>query len=145
MSGGCPEVTANMHFPGDERRPAGGSGTQGVPGPTGMDAEDVIAKLEQIRATLAGIAEWANNEWNGNGFHAKILMGLVSQAKVRPEAARAVSDDMVRLLQRLNDFCLSGASTSKVLATKVDKFYIEEIHNNRRSATRRRANGLKVN
>lgn len=114
------------------------------PAPIGTEAQDALDRAEQIRAKLMEIAQWAQDEWSANNFEQKIVAGMVSQGRVRDEAAQAVARNLVQLLRRLNDSCLDGAASAKVFAEKVRTLYIEPIEENRRQ-TPRPAMGLKVN
>lgn len=124
---------------------SGKSGGPGVPEPVGDDAEDVLAKLEQVRSTMVGIAEWAMQEWNTNGFHSKIVAGLATQARMRPDAAQSVARDLIRLLEKINSAALDGATAASLMANKLEVFYIGEIREARSKRNTYRAQGLKVN
>jgi hypothetical protein len=117
--------------------------TAGWPPPIG-DANSAVRIAEEIRQRSAAIAEWAATEWSENNFEAKINFGLVSQVPgMGPEAARAVSRDLIALLQRLLEHATDVAVTAKVFGEHMQHLYIDPIEEALRAPAT--ADALKVN
>jgi hypothetical protein len=122
-----------------------GEGEAVWPAPIGKEFDDATAAFELIREKAMGISQWCLDEHAANNLHAKIQQGLMVQAGMQREAARAVASEILRLVHLIQDAALNMASASKLAGVKLTTMYQDPIKEAGRGGSNSPSQGLKVN
>lgn len=110
------------------------------------DAVELVKQCEALRQTGSVIEVWAETlrALGTQGFEKLISAGLIEQAGMDPEGAKATAKNIASHIVAIEVSARSMARSAAALGTKMNYSYIEPINEARNNKPRRIGNGLKV-